>query len=343
MNVVILHNSPAQDALADESDVLAQVDAVHQALLQLGHDVSLLPCDMDLGAALSSLRARPCDVVFNLVESLSGTDRMAPVVPLMLDAFHIPYTGTTTWPLHEACGKLTTKRRLRATGLPTAPWIEGPAGRPRGRSPEAAAAARLVIPGRLIAKPVWEHASFGMDASSVFDADDAQSVLDRLERREASTGRPWFAEQFIEGREFNLSVLQSEDRPEGCQVLAPAEILFVDFPDDQPHIVGHRAKWDDQSIEYQRTPRRFDFPDSDHDLVQAMETLAERCWTCFGLSGYARVDFRVDRDNQPWILEVNANPCLTPDAGLAAAAARSGIDYHQLIGRIVDSANPTGG
>lgn len=343
MNVVILHNSPAQDALADEHDVLAQVAAVREALDILGHRVSILPCDMDLGSTLNSIQSRHCDVVFNLVESLSGTDRMAPVVPLMLDAFHIPYTGTTTWPLHEACGKLTTKRRLHAAGLPTAPWIEGPSARLQSSSSERDRTTGPVFPTQMIAKSVWEHASFGMDASSVFDAADEQTVQGQLEARESATGRPWFAEQFIDGREFNLSVLQAEDRPGRCQVLAPAEILFVDFPVDQPHIVGHSAKWDEQSMEYQQTPRSFDFSDSDDDLVRSMEALAKRCWDCFGLSGYARVDFRVDHDNQPWILEVNANPCLSRDAGLAAAAARSGIDYHHLIGRIVDSAILTGG
>jgi GNAT superfamily N-acetyltransferase len=120
-------------------------------------------------------------------------------------------------------------------------------------------------------------------------------------------------------------------------VLPPAEIDFSAFPAGKPQIVGYQAKWDDASFEFHQTPRRFDFPAEDGPLVGRLSELARRCWEVFDLAGYVRVDFRVDRAGQPWILEINTNPCLSPDAGYAAALARAGIRYEDAIERIVAS------
>ena len=142
------------------------------------------------------------------------------------------------------------------------------------------------------------------------------------------------------GREFNLSVLASESGP---QVLPPAEIDFAAYPADKPRIVGYQAKWDEASFEYHHTPRRFDFPPSDSGLVAELGRLAIGCWHQFGLRGYARVDFRVDRQGRPWILEVNSNPCLSLDAGFAAAVERAEMTYDEAIRRIVQDALATAG
>ena len=124
----------------------------------------------------------------------------------------------------------------------------------------------------------------------------------------------------------------------GPEVLPPAEIIFEGYTDAMPRIVDYRAKWDETAYAYHHTPRRFDFKPSDQSLLNHLEDLAIRCWHRFGLTGYARVDFRVDAAGAPWVLEVNANPCLSLDAGFAAALARAGIPYEGAIGRILDDA-----
>jgi GNAT superfamily N-acetyltransferase len=100
-------------------------------------------------------------------------------------------------------------------------------------------------------------------------------------------------------------------------------------------MVGYRAKWDPASFEYQHTPRRFDFPPEDTPLLLRLRELCLQCWELFTLGGYARVDFRVDHQGNPWILEVNANPCLSPDAGFAAALGQAGISFDQAIAQIL--------
>jgi len=103
-------------------------------------------------------------------------------------------------------------------------------------------------------------------------------------------------------------------------------------------VVGYRAKWDADSFEYHHTPRRFDFPSPDRPLLVHLETLARDCWELFDLGGYARVDFRVDEQGQPWVLEINANCCLSPDAGFAAAVERGNIPFNEAVRRILNDA-----
>ncbi len=339
MNVLILYNSPAQDALADEQDVMAQVVAVERALQELGHKVSRFACSLDLNATRQKILDTTPDAVFNLVESLAFTDRLAPMITLLLDALSVPYTGSLAIPLQQACGKITTKELLRNSGLPTADWLNGSKFATPSASAELFGKLGHVDMAQVIVKPVWEHASFGMDDSSVFVGQTQQEIRAALLQREDTTGRPWFAERFVEGREFNISVLQASGNNEVCQILPHAEILFVDFPANRPHIVGHSAKWDDRSIEYHQTPRRFDFSADDRELLNELSRLTVECWNLFELSGYARVDFRVDHEGQPWILEINANPCLTPDAGFANTADRAGLSYVALIERILQAAS----
>jgi D-alanine-D-alanine ligase len=118
-------------------------------------------------------------------------------------------------------------------------------------------------------------------------------------------------------------------------VLPVAEIRFEGFPTAKPTIVGYAAKWHPQSFEYRNTVRRFGI---EPELAARLIGIARDCWQLFGLAGYARVDFRVDAAGTPWVLEVNANPCLSPDAGFAAALAQAGIAYVDAIAWLVADA-----
>jgi D-alanine-D-alanine ligase len=159
-----------------------------------------------------------------------------------------------------------------------------------------------------------------------------------LAARAARFGGSWFVERYVDGREFNLSVL---DGPNGPEVLRAAEILFLDFPAERPRIVDYEAKWITGGFAYHRTPRRFlSGTKKNEPLAAGLRDLALRCWSVFGLSGYARVDFRVDHDGHPFVLEVNGNPCLSPDGGFMAAAAHAGLGFDDVIVRIVEAALP---
>jgi D-alanine-D-alanine ligase len=267
---------------------------------------------------------------------------MMGAVPLLLETMQIPYTGCSGDALAATASKLAVKQRLARADLPTPAWVtsEGTChgdfkfrisdcGSSGCSNPQSA-----IRNPKFILKSVYEHASFEINDSAVIEADRTALVVQALQQREAKTGRPFFAEQFIAGREFNLSVWGEEP-----QVLPPAEIDFSTFPDGKPRIVAHRAKWDAASFEFHHTPRRFDFPSTDIPLLKRLERLTIDCANLFNLrGGYARVDFRCDADGQPWILEINSNPCLSPNAGFAAALAQAGFEYDEAIQQLLDHA-----
>lgn len=338
MLVAILHNAVHDRSSADEKDVLAQVEAVSVALRALGHTVRVIACDLNLSALKQQLTEIRPDLAFNLVESLDGRGALIHLVPFFLSAFHVPYTGARAEATLLTSNKIMAKTRMRAAGLPTPEWL--------GPYPVESSAADLT-PHRSIAafsnqkkktwiiKSVWEHASIGLDEEWLLKNTEADAVLAEMPNRAKALGGACFAEEFIDGREFNLSLLTG---PDGPVVLPPAEIRFEGYGPEKPHIVGYRAKWDENSYEYGHTPRQFDFPEEDRPLLRQLEKIALSAWRCFGLEGYARVDFRVEADNTPWILEVNTNPCLSPDAGFPAALDRAGIPFTRAVALILAAA-----
>lgn len=325
MRVLILHDAVAAHARPDESDVLQQASHIEASLRELGHESTRLALTLDLSAARRAIEAARPDLVFNLVESVDRQGRLIHLAPALLDVIGVPYTGAPTDAMFSSSGKLVTKRLLEAAALPTPAW----------RTLDQLEAGAAVPAGKWIIKSVWEHASVGLDEDSVIESDSASELAESLRKRLPTLGGEGFAEQFIVGREFNLGLIAS---PEGPRSLAPAEIVFEGYEGDKPRVVGYRAKWDESSYEYSHTPRRFDFPDSDTPLLARLSALSQDCWRLFNVRGYARVDFRVDNSGQPWILEINVNPCLSPDAGFAAALERSDISPRQAIEWIVADA-----
>lgn len=314
--IVLVHDAAAATGRADASDVLAEAAHVAAALAALGHETATLPVSLDLRDLERELRRRAPDVVFNLMESIDGRGELIHVVPALLEALGLPFTGCSADAQRLTSNKLLAKRELERAGLPTPPtWRPG--------APD----------GRWIVKAVWEHASLGIDDSSVVDSSAVEATL--AARRERFGGR-WFAERYVDGRELNVAVLAS---PDGPRVLPVAEIDFGAFPGAKPRIVGYAAKWEETSFEYRATPRRFDV---EATLAARVAELALECWRLFELTGYARVDFRVDEAETPWVLEVNANPCLSPDAGFAAMLARADIAYAEAVGSLVDDARRRG-
>ena len=355
MRVTILHQAVDPDSPEDEKDVLVQVDTVHESLRRLGHDVQTAEAALNLEQTRLDLVATDPDRVFYLVESLDGTDSLAHLPAFLLETMQIPYTGVPAAALVLANHKIRAKRFMKLAGLPTPPWLElaqgGQSTSPDSNSPadlvpqsETPAAtpcppdlpgSQLRFPATYIFKPIEEHASLGMDDDCVCHVSDEGQLRDRLDQQSESLGRPCFAELFVDGREFNLAVLGTRNGP---VVLPPAEIDFTSFPPGKPRIVGYDAKWASGSFEYENTPRRFPCHPAgeDFELGSTLVDLARRCWALFGLRGYARVDFRADPLGNPWILEINANPCLAPDAGFVAALHEAGIPIDHAVESILD-------
>jgi D-alanine-D-alanine ligase len=318
--VAVLYGAVAADAAPDEQDVLVEVAAAGRMLTSLGYMSVPVPLTLDLEAARSRLLALKPAFVFNLVESVEGQGRLIHLGPALLDSLGLPYTGAGHDAMFLTSKKTQAKRLLATAGLPTAAWWEPPAdfsGEPG-------------FAGPYIVKSVWEHASIGIGADSI--TNDPKKLGAICRRRQKRLGGDWFVEGFVDGREFNIAVLGG---PDGPLVLPQAEMTFVNYPAGKPRIVDYEAKWHEDSFGYNNTVRCFEFGAEDAGLLARLEEISLGCWKAFGLTGYARVDFRVDAAGNPFVLEINVNPCLSPDAGFAAAAARAGLSPEQVMTRIL--------
>ena len=326
MKTAVLHDALLPGAPPDLEDNLVQAREISHILTELGHETGLVGFGHDTEAAGLELRSLHPDMVFNLVESPLGRSDLIHLAPLLLERLRLPFTGAGARAMLSTSNKLMAKRALAKAGLPTPQWLEP--------GTDAVALER----GPWLVKSVWEHGSIGIEGGAVMENPDAEHLRDALEEKARNRGGIWFAERFVDGREFNLSILEGPDGPE---VLPPSEITFDSFA-GRHKLVGYRAKWDQESFEYAHTPRRFDFADEDETLLGNLTGLAMEAWRVFGPKGWARVDFRVDEAGQPWILEVNANPCLSADAGFMAAAHRRGLVPKTVVDRIIASATHPG-
>jgi D-alanine-D-alanine ligase len=252
------------------------------------------------------------------VESVAGDGRLIHLAPALLDHLGLPYTGSGQEAIFVTSNKLLGKRLLQQAGVATPPWL----------GPGNMQASAGLDKGTYLLKSVWEHASNWFADDSIVRPGGVEDLRSLLEKKNCGRS-PFYAERYIEGREFNQAIL-------GGEFLPISEIKFVEFPDGKLRIVDFRAKWDETSFEYTHTLRSFDFPVGERPLLDELRAISGRCWDSFNLGGYARVDFRVDGDNRPWVLEINTNPCLSPDSGFYAAAACSGLSFTRMVERIVD-------
>lgn len=312
-SVAIAFDAQAASGRPDESDTLVEAEAIAAALESLGYETFTVPVGLDLSVLERAVDDRKPHAVFNLVESLLGRGELVHVVPALLESLGVPFTGCKSLALAATSHKLAAKKMFAAADIAT------PAAFTSGADA-----------GPWIVKAVAEHSSLGLDDTSVVDGADAVAAV--LAARRDELGGEWFAERYVPGRELNVAIIAS---PHGPKVLPVAEIRFDGFPPDKPAIVGYAAKWDSDSFEYRNTVRSFAV---EPELAARLGRLALACWELFGLDGYARVDFRVASSGLAFVLEVNANPCLAPDAGFAAALAEAGIAFGDAIAWLVDDA-----
>lgn len=323
--IALLYGRVDAEAGEDEKDVLVQVQTVRDSLQSLGYATEEVELALDLSSAAERLRSLNPALVFNLAETVEGKGSLIHLAPSLLESLGIPFTGAPTEAVFLTSHKLLAKKMLAAAGIETPAWTTA----------AEALRSELDFAPPFIVKSIWEHASIGMADSAVARSlDELESEVRRRSSRESAD--QLFVERYIEGREFNLALLGGQEDSDCPQGLPPAEITFVGYPEGKPRFVGYNAKWEESSFEYSSTPRSFDFTPRDAALLDTLKHLSLSCWELFGLRGYARVDFRVDADGKPWVLEVNTNPCLSPDAGFMAAAAQAGLSRDDVVRRVVE-------
>jgi len=323
MQIIVLTSSFAAKARSDQADNLVQEGMVVDILAGLGFEVSIISATLDMESLSRQLDMLKPGLVFNLVEEIQGKGAFIHYPLAVLESMNIRYTGSGHSAMVMSSSKLLAKKLMQAHDILTPQWL-----RP------CDLARNMTVNGDFIIKSVWEHGSLGLDRKSVIKGFSKLRIENQLSSLKKKYGGAWFAEKFIPGRELNVSILETKQGPE---VLPVAEIIFEGYPFQRPRIVDFQAKWDDSSSTAKATRRRFVSEAADKALVDRVSDIALKCWEVFELSGYARVDFRVDSENTPFVLEINANPCLSPDAGFMAAAEKAGLNPSRIINTIVQS------
>lgn len=314
MKVAIVYNEPVK-GLPDSEDVLSEVSLVIDALSEIGykyitHGIS----SINITELINKLRDYSPDVVFNLVEDIG----LSAPVTVLFELIGIPYTGSSYESISITTNKALTKAILSGEGIPTPKWSVLKKG--------MSVSYHYSLPA--ILKPIYEDASVGIDDSSVVS--DIDALMKRLDYMIHRYKQPVLIEEYIDGREFNISLL--EDSNGGVEVLPIAEVIFQDWPKGKPMVVGYSAKWDNSSFEYNNTPRMFNPKDAP---IERIKEVSIKCWDVFNLKGYARVDMRMDRDGNLYVIEINANPCISPDAGFMVSANEAGYTAKDVIERII--------
>lgn len=309
-----------EDAVAVQA-VQACARSVADALTAHGATVALVPLRPEPKRLLRLVAELDCDLVFNLVESIGGDPELEAAFAGTLELAGLAYTGSGPRTLALSLDKPLTRTLLAAAGV---------------RVPRGAVLATGDEPFELacpvIVKPAREDASHGIESASVVGDEAAARARAKLviERYR----QPALLEEFVEGREFNLALL---GEGESAELLSFGEIDFSLFPPGVPRIVTYASKWLEGSEDWNRTPSGGAKALAEPERIE-LERAARGAWRALGGRDYGRVDLRLDRAGRAFAIDVNPNPDLGVDAGLALAAQRSGMNHARLVWRIAELA-----
>ncbi|OGP88463.1 MAG: hypothetical protein A2156_03275 [Deltaproteobacteria bacterium RBG_16_48_10] len=328
LKVVVLYNLLERLQKGEEKDILAEdgileeIGAVEEAIHTLGHQCFVIAVRDEIFTVIHWLREIRPDVVFNLCESVYGNSCWEMNIPALLELFQIPYTGSPPLTLGLCQDKGKVKDILRSQGIQTPGYqiFDRPS------SPMQASLFPLIV------KPLHEDGSLGISKESVVTdgrglKKQIQYILDRYHQ-------PALVEEFIDGRELNVSILETNGR---IDVLPISEIDYSEFPEGIPKICGYEAKWMPESLEYQRSkpicPAALE-----EGVKKQSEQISTQVFRLFRCRDYARVDLRVTPEGKVYVIEVNPNPDISPQSGMTRSIKTHGMTYAEFIGNILERA-----
>lgn len=315
MKVAILFDGASALGKSPDLLILETVEAVESVLAGDGHEVVRIPANPD-GRWVERVRKAKLDLVFNLCEGVDGVALLEPAVIGALELLRVPFTGSSSATTSLCLRKHLVNTLLGRAGLPVPRWDIARRG---GSIPAVGFPA--------ICKPAAEDASLGVEQRSVVRT--GRAMVERV----AAMHERWdeiVVQRYIDGREVNVGIV-------GDRVLPIAEIDFREMPTGLWRIVSYRSKWEGGSEEDSGALPRCP-ADLSPALTSELGSIALEAWRTVGGEGYGRVDFRIDSAGRPWLLEVNANPDLSPTAGLARMARAADMDFGGLVRRIADRA-----
>ncbi len=296
-------------------------EEVFEALQKLGHEPFYVVLDGHVPSLLAVAKSN-ADLIFNLTESFAGDDTMDKNIAAYLDLLQVPYTGGGPHALYLAQDKALAKKLFEFHDIKTPNFATSY----RGRLDHS-----HDINFPLIVKPTSEDGSIGIDVGSVVD--NLKELMERIHYIHESFDSPVLIEEYIEGREIYAAVIGNEDPA----VLPLIELDLSKLPKGTPRIAGQDVKFEKGTEAYKVT-KSAPAENLDEDTVQKLTDTALAAYRAVKLRDYGRIDMRLNKKGEVYVLEANPNPWLSSGAEFAMAAKKDGRSYTELIGQIVQLA-----
>ena len=343
LNISIIFNDPTQYAAEpiydrtkvnidelphaidmSEYGVLDEMRSIERALQLLKHNIKIVPFALDINKLIDELNENRPDVIFNLCESVDGDPTQEMNIASLYELMKIPYTGSRAFTLGLALNKPLVKQILEQNGVPTAKHFV------------ATGTDTLHINGNkfpMIVKPSREDASIGITNESIVT--NRADLKKRIEYVLDEHKQPALVEEFIDGREINVSVVGNGDNLIAFPI---SEIDFSLLPEELPKIISYNSKWMYKTVEFAKTKAIGPAKNLTAREVKVIQETAKKVYRLLGACDYARIDMRY-KDGVPYVLELNPNPDIASDVpedtGFTRSAKAHGWDYEYLIQQII--------
>jgi D-alanine-D-alanine ligase len=319
MKILIFIDELSSSPTKDEEDTLQEANEVRASLIKFGHEVFIASFNLNLYENLKTIDIIKPNLIFNLVETFNKGNTLH-IAPLIFEQKQIKFSGGSSFALFITSNKILTKDFLKGINIKTPSFYYSNIG----------IINPILIEEKVIIKPIDEEASCGIDDNSVTLFDNYKMIKSYIKNNPLN-----FIENYIEGDEYSISVMKINSK---VVILPIAKMEFINYPNEKPKILNYKSKWDESSYEYKNTQRVFIDETKDSPLFKEMKSICKKCYKKLGSKGYLRIDFKVDKNNIPYVIDININPCITHDSGFVAAANKYGLTYDELINTIINEA-----
>ncbi len=326
MNISVIYNVFTEASSGNASDFLADEDSVQTAkdikdnLQTLGHNVNLFEIREDNGHELSQVS---CDIFFNQAFGIGNIPKSESEVTKLLETYNLRFTGSGTDAINLSNDKVSSKYFFLHHKIPTANFVV---------INDVQNIPNLNLEFPVILKLVNEHSSIGLDETSIVA--DMESLRMKAKQLFLQYKRNILIEEFIDGKEINATVLGNGD---SAEVLPVSEVTFGKYFDNHPKIIDFKAKWNAGDPAYDESVSVCP-AEIDKETEDKIKQLAKSVHVLSGCKDYSRVDFRLDKNNNPYVLEVNANPGIGAADGAIKSAKAVGYSYPKFLEKIVTCA-----
>ncbi len=324
--MMLVHTTlvPPEDLVDEDDPRMEQYQTeydVKKALIKLGHDVQVVGVYDDLGPIRRTIEQWKPHIAFNLIEDFAGQGAFDYYVVSYLEMMNVPYTGCNPRGLLLARDKALSKKLLSYHRISVPEFVVFPSAR------KFKASRRLRYP--MIVKSLLEEGSVGIAQASYVE--NEEQLRERVSLIHERTHGDAIAEQYIDGRELYVTVVGNAK----LDVFPIRELVFKKADASLARMATYKVKWDYEYRERWGIDYQFarNLPAG---LPERIPKLCKRVYRVLGMSGYGRVDLRLDRDGQVYVLEANPNPAIAHNEDCAIAAEKAGLSYPGFIQRIVN-------